>query len=307
MGKSYTYQDVEKAAHNIRKNVLKLTLERNGCYLAQACSSAEILATLYMKVLHFSKSKAPMQPGLFPGAPSRENMEYLQGAAYHGDLGAGYDRLFISPAHYAAPVYAALIECGRLAEDALDKFNRDGYAMEMIGANHTPGFETAAGTLAQAISTAGGTAHSRKLKNEDGRVFVFMSDGELQEGQLWEAIQALSFYKLDNFVLFVDVNGQQVEGLTKDVMNIEPIDKRFEAFGAKVITINGHDVKEIKKATTKGEKDKPLVILCKTSGTTDIPLLEEKKPYLHFIRLKTGEEYDKYKEFYDKYSFVKGE
>lgn len=295
---NYSNENIQIAANNIRKHVLKLTLERNGCYLSQACSAAEILATMYLGVLNISESKAPLIPGEFPGTPSKDNMDYLRGAEYHGDLKAPYDRFFISPAHYAAPVYAALVEAGRLAPEALNMFNRDGYAMEMIGANHTPGFENAAGTLAQAISIAGGTAHARKLKGENGKIYVLMSDGEMQEGQLWEAIQAAVFYKLDNLVLLVDVNGQQVEGKTANVMGIEPLDERFEAFGAKVVKVNGHNIKEIQDAMKQGEKNKPLVVLCYTSPTQGIPYLEERSPRLHFVRLKQGEEYDKYMKFY---------
>lgn len=298
MSKEYTTEEIQQAANNIRKHVLRLTIERNGCYLSQACSSAELLATMYLKVLNLSKSQAPNLPDKFPGTPSKDNMDYIQGADYHGSLKAPYDRFFISPAHYAAPVYAALIEAGRLAEDSLEMFNRDGYSMEMIGANHTPGFENAAGTLDQAISVAGGTAHARKLRGEEGRVFVMMSDGEMQEGQLWEAIQTAAFYKLDNLVLLVDVNGQQVEGTTTDVMSIEPLVDRFTAFGAKAVKVNGHDIEAIEDAAQQGEKDKPLVILCYTDPTQGIPCLNERRPILHFVRLKE-DEMEKYTKLYE--------
>lgn len=299
MSKNYSLEDVQKAANNIRKHVLKLTIERNGCYLSQACSAAELLATMYLRVLNISESTAPLLPEKFPGTPSKDNMDYIQGAFYHGSLKAPYDRFFVSPAHYAAPVYAALIEAGRLAEESLEMFNRDGYSMEMIGANHTPGFENAAGTLDQAISVAGGTAHARKLRGEDGKIFVMMSDGEMQEGQLWEAIQAAAFYKLDNLVLLVDVNGQQVEGTTSHVMGIEPLANRFTAFGATAIEVNGHDIEAIEAAVEKGAKDKPLVILCYTDPTQGIPYLNERRPILHFVRLKAGEEIEKYQKFYE--------
>lgn len=298
MSKDYTTEEIQQAANNIRKHVLRLTIERNGCYLSQACSAAELLATMYLKVLNLSESQAPKLPEKFPGTPSKDNMDYIQGADYHGSLKAPYDRFFISPAHYAAPVYAALIEAGRLAEDSLEMFNRDGYSMEMIGANHTPGFENAAGTLDQAISVAGGTAHARKLRGEEGRVFVMMSDGEMQEGQLWEAIQAAAFYKLDNLVLLVDVNGQQVEGTTTDVMSIEPLVDRFTAFGAKAVKVNGHDIEAIEDAAQQGEKDKPLVILCYTDPTQGIPYLNERRPILHFVRLKE-DEMEKYTKLYE--------
>ncbi|GCF93175.1 transketolase [Enterococcus florum] len=294
-----TIEEVQQAAHHIRKHVLRLTIERNGCYLSQACSAAELLSTMYLRVLNLTESRAPKLPEAFPGTPSKDNMDYIQGAEYHGELKAPYDRFFISPAHYAAPVYAALIEAGRLSPDSLEMFNRDGYSMEMIGANHTPGFENAAGTLDQAISVAGGTAHARKLRGEQGTIYVMMSDGEMQEGQLWEAIQAAAFYKLDNLVLLVDVNGQQVEGTTDDTMKIEPLAQRFTAFGAKTVEVNGHDIQAIEDATQQGEKDKPLVILCYTDPTQGIPYLNERRPILHFVRLKAGEEYDKYVKFYN--------
>ena len=238
--------EIQQAANNIRKHVLKLTIEKGGNYLSQACSSAEILASLYLEILNLSKCEVPdLMPGLFPGAPSRQNMDYLKGSTFHGSTKAPYDRFFVSPAHYASTLYSALIEAGRLNEKALEQFNSDGFAMEMIGANHTPGFETAAGTLAQTISTACGVAHARKMRNEPGKIVVFMSDGEMQEGQVWEALQTASHYKLDNVIVYIDINGRQVEGTTESNMNIEPLDKRVESFGATSLTINGNNIDQL--------------------------------------------------------------
>ncbi len=298
MSKNYSNEAIQKAAHNIRRHLLKLTIERGGCYLGQACSSAEILSTLYMRILNLGPSQGPVVPGAFPGVPTPDNMNYLKGSSYHGDPSADFDRFFVSPAHYASAVYAALVECGRLSEDAMEKFNVDGWSMEMIGAEHSPGFETTAGSLGQTISIAAGTAHSKKLKNERGRVFVFKSDGEFQEGQTWEALQAASFYGLDNLVVYVDVNGQQVEGYTKDVMNIEPLASRCEAFGARVVKVDGHDIEALTEAAKPQNDGKPLVVLAYTSATQGIPLLEERKPFLHFVRL-TAEEIHRYQAFYD--------
>jgi transketolase len=126
-----------------------------------------------------------------------------------------------------------------------------------------------------------------------------MSDGEMEEGQLWEAIQAAAFYELDNLVLLVDINGQQVEGETKKVMAIEPLEDRFTAFGAKAISVDGHDIQAIEEAAKQGEKNKPLVILCYTDPTQGIPYLNERRPILHFVRLKQGEEFNKYAKFYN--------
>lgn len=287
----------QRVADGIRRQVLELTIERNGCYLSQALSSAEILATLYTKVLNLGPSSAPMLPPPFPGVPGPENLAYLTGAAYNGPQSGDLDRFLISPAHYAVAIYAALVEVGRMDRDGLFQFNTDGSTVEMIGAEHSPGFELTTGSFGQALSQAGGIAMARRLRGESGRVFVFMSDGELEEGQTWEAIQALAFYKMDNVVVYVDVNGQQVDGWTKDVMNIEPISSRLEAFGASVITVDGHDVDELAAVAVSGEPGKPRFVLGYTNTSQGIPLLDERKPHLHFVRFKNDEEMARYRAF----------
>ncbi len=280
--------DVNRMAHGIRKRVLGLTLEKGGCYLSQALSSSEILATLYGKIMHMGPSEGESVPSI--GDPIRQNKGKLpSGGMYHGAVHAQYDRFLISPSHYAAPVYAALIEAGRMAPEALTQFNMDGSILEMIGEEHSPGFELTTGSFGQCISQAGGIAIAKKRKGDESRVFVFLSDGELQEGQTWEAMQALRFHKVDNLVAYVDVNGQQVDGYTKDVMHIEPLQSRFEAFGVKCVSVNGHDVEALYNASLQGEKDKPLVVLCYTDSCHGIPLLERRKPKLHYVRIPEEE------------------
>ncbi|WP_312470586.1 1-deoxy-D-xylulose-5-phosphate synthase N-terminal domain-containing protein [Neobacillus sp.] len=297
MSRKYSVSEIQNMANNMRKWILKLTIERKGGYLSQACSSAETIAALYTNIMNLSPSEAPTVPPKFPGVPGRNNMDYLTGAAYNGSTKAPYDRLIFSPAHYAVVVYSALVESGRMAPNSLDQFNVDGSTLEMIGAEHSPGFECTTGSLGQAISVAGGIALARKLKGEQGRIFTYMSDGEFQEGQTWEALQAASFYKLDNLVVFVDVNGQQLDGYTKDVMNIEPLSSRCESFGARVISVNGHDIEAIIKAAEPAEDGKPLVVLSYSNSSQGIPMLEERKPFLHYVRFKSEEEEQKYLEF----------
>ena len=290
-------EEARRVAHGIRRQVLELTIEKNGCYLGQALGTADILATLYTKVLNLGSSEAPRLPPPFPGVPGPGNRGYVTGAAYNGPQGDGYDRFLISPAHYAAAIYAALVEVGRLDRDGLFQFNTDGSSVEMIGAEHSPGFELTTGSFGQALSQAGGIAKARKMKGEDGRVFVFMSDGELEEGQSWEAIQALAFHKMDNVIVYVDVNGMQVDGWTKDVMNIEPITGRLLGFGATVVTVDGHDVEALAAAAEKGEKGKPHFVLAYTDPSKGVPLLEERKPHIHFVRFKSEEEKQQFKDF----------
>lgn len=285
----YSVADIRAAAKNIRKQILKIALDKGGCYLGQACSSAELIASLYMGILDMGPSIGNMDAQPFPGVPAPDNMDYPKGSLYHGAPAADKDRFFVSPAHYASVIYCALAECGRISPKAIEKFNVDGWNMEMIGAEHSPGFECTAGSLGQTISIACGTAHARKLKGDSGKVYVLLSDGEIQEGQVWEAFQATYFYKLDNLVVYVDVNGQQVEGATKDVMDMGDLARRLSAFGAEVVEIDGHDVDKLLAAAKTPHPEKPLVVLCDTSPSRDIPILEKRKPYLHFVGIGAAE------------------
>jgi len=219
------------------------------------------------------------------------------GGAYHGVPTPDLDRFLISPAHYAVAIYAALVEIGRMDPAGLKQFNVDGYTVEMIGAEHSPGFELTTGSFGQALSQAGGIALARRLKGHTGRTFVFMSDGELEEGQTWEGVQALAFYKMDNVVVFVDVNGQQVDGLIKDNMNIEPIDARLRAFGASVSVVDGHDVEALANAMKDQIAGKPHFILAYTNSSQGIPLLDVRKPNSHYVRFKDNTEIAVYQAF----------
>lgn len=265
--------------------------------MSQACSSAEILAALYGGSINLGSLAEPYEPPPFtavpaPGEPS------INGSVVYGEPTPESDRLIISPAHYALPVYAALIETGRLAEDALEQFNQDGSTVEMIGAEHSPGFETTTGSLSQALSQAGGIALGRRLKGETGRTWVFMSDGEFQEGQTWEALQALSHWKLDGVRAVVDVNQAQCDGPMDTVMSIEPLSERVQAFGASVDVVDGHDLDKLTGAMTR-DSDKPHVVLAYTNPTQGLPLLQEKAPMLHTLRFASEEERSRYVAAYE--------
>jgi transketolase len=273
-------------AENIRYRVFAHVMTNNGGYLSQACSAAELLATLYT-VANLAPLASPKIPEPFKQVPGK-GAAYLNGGDFHGEMGPDRDRIVVSPAHYALVVYAALIETGRLEESALDQFNKDGSTVEMIGAEHSPGFESTTGSLAQALSTAGGIALGRKIKGESGLVYVFMSDGEFQEGQTWEALQALAFHKLDNVRVIVDVNKGQCDGPMSEVMNIEPLSLRIRAFGCSVESVQGHDISTLAAALTK-PTGKPHFVLAYTDPVRGVPVLNERAPNLHYLRF-TGEE-----------------
>ncbi|MBN1798935.1 MAG: transketolase [Spirochaetales bacterium] len=246
-------------------------------------------------------STAPMIPPPFQGVPNINNPEYTTGAGYNGPCTPDYDRFFLSPAHYALVLYTVLIETGRMAPEGLTQFNQDGSTVEMIGAEHSPGFEMMGGSLAQTLSQAGGIALARILRNQKGRIWVFMSDGEFQEGQVWEAFQTLAHYGIDNLSVFVDVNGQQCDGEVKNVMGIEPLEQRLRAFGAFVLKADGHDPDALCTAAAADHADRPLVVLCYTDSCRGVPLLEQRRPLLHYVRFKNEAERREYATFLQKH------
>jgi len=282
--------EARRVAQGIRRRVLEHTLAQSGGYLSQACSSAELLATLYTRIMRIGPSEAPKLPRAFPGVPGPDNPHAFTGAAYNGPRRADLDRFFFSPVHYALVLYSALIEVGRLAPEALDQFNQDGSSVEMIGAEHSPGMEVTGGSLPQTFSQAAGVALGRKLRGETGRVWVFMSDGEFQEGQTWETFAAASFYELDNLGIYVDVNRQQCDGPMDEVMSIEPLSARLTAFGASAETVDGHDVAALAAAAEDWPTGKTRVVLAYTDPCRGLELLRSRAPRFHYVRFKNEAE-----------------
>jgi transketolase len=290
--------EAHRIADAVRLRVLDHTLKNNGGYMSQACSSAETFSALYTKIMNLGPSIAPAVPLPFPGAPSASNPNYLSGAGYNGAKSPELDRFIFSPAHYALVLYAVLIETGRMSPEGLDQFNKDGSTVEMIGAEHSPGCEVTSGSLAQALSQAAGIALARKQRGESGRVWVYMSDGEFQEGQTWEALHVMSFYKLDNMGIYVDVNGQQCDGCMCDVMNIEPLHAKLESFGMRVFNVDGHDLEALAAPAELASDGRPLVVLAKTDPCHGLPRLNSRIPKLHYLRFTSPEEREGYAQDY---------
>lgn len=292
---SPSWQDeARRVAAAIRRRALEHTIKNNGGYLSQAASSAEILAVLYSHVMKLGPSTAPLVPPPFAGVPGPHNPQAFTGAGYNGPKGPEYDRFIVSAVHYALIIYTALVETGRMAPEGLAQFNQDGSSVEMIGAEHSPGHEVTAGSLGQAISQAAGIAFARRVRAEKGRVWVFMSDGEFQIGQVWEALQTLAFHKLDNVGIYVDVNGQQCDGKMENVMNIEPLQQKLEAFGARVFKVDAHDVEALAAPAQLEPDGRPLVVLAYSDPCRGFPMLEERRPKLHYVRFTETSEKVRY-------------
>ena len=283
-------KSTEAVALGIRRRVFEHSIRNNGGYMSQACSSAEQLAWLYNEELRLGDPTLPMIPKDFAGVPSPNNTEYHTGAGYNGPASPELDRLFIAPAHYALVAYATLVETGRMAPEGLAMFNKDGSSVEMIGAEHSPGMEIHNGTLGVGFSTAAGLAHGRRLRGESGRTWVFMSDGELQEGQTWEAVQAASYHKIDTLYAIMDVNRQQCDGAMDTVMAVGDIKLKLETFGAAVVSIDAHDIDAMRRAVVTPHAGKPLIILANSCPYQGMSLLKQRFPRLHYVRFRSEAE-----------------
>lgn len=280
----------EAVANGIRARVFEHTIRNNGGYLSQACSAAEQLAFLYSEALNLGPSTLPLIPAPFAGVPSAANLGYVTGAGYNGPFDAMHDRLFIAPAHYALVAYACLIEVGRMAPEGLEMFNQDGSSVEMIGAEHSPGMEVHNGTLGIGLSTAAGLAYGRKQLGHSGQVCVFMSDGEVQEGQTWEAVQAAAHHGIDNLWAIMDVNRQQCDGAMEDVMTVGDIATKFRDFGAIVAECDAHDLAAMRAAKATPHKGRPLIVLAHSRPTQGMEHLMARFPRLHYVRFKSEDE-----------------
>jgi len=284
--------DVEQIARAVVCRVLEYTIKNNGGYLSQACSGSIILSTLYTRALRLGPSIAPPIPGPY-------HSSVHSGEGYNGDSAdLSLDRLIFSPVHYAVVLYSLLVELGRLDEKAFESYNVDGSTVELIGAEHSPGHSVTAGSLAQALSQAAGIAYARQLKKATGRVVVFMSDGEFEEGQTWEAMQMLVNHKI-NLVAVVDVNGQQCDGKMDQVCDIGDLSLKLQAFGADVSVVNGHDVNEIEMAV-KMQSTLPRFILCMTDPCYGIALMKSRAPKLHYVRFKDCQEKGQFEDALEK-------
>ena len=188
------------------------------------------------------------------------------------------DRFVMSKGHCSPAVYPVLALRGFFPVEELKMFRRiDGHMSGHVEMKHVNGVDMSTGSLGQGISTAVGMALAGKIQNKDYRVYSILGDGEVAEGQVWEAFMSAAKYKLDNLCAVVDVNGLQIDGRTADVMPSEPLDKKFESFGWHVIKIDGHDYEAIEKAFNEAKtvKGQPTMILAKTVKGKGISFMED--------------------------------
>ena len=189
---------------------------------------------------------------------------------------ADRDRFVMSKGHCSPALYPVLALRGFFPVEKLAEFRRIDAHMSGHVEMHVPGVDMSTGSLGQGVSVAVGMALAAKQMKKDYRVYSILGDGEITEGEVWEAMLTANKYKLDNFCAFIDVNGLQIDGPTKEVMPTEPLDKKFEAFGAHVIKIDGHDFQQIKQALewARACKGQYSVILAKTVKGKGVSFME---------------------------------
>lgn len=189
------------------------------------------------------------------------------------------DRFVLSKGHAAPALYAVLANKGYFPKEELKTLRK--FKSNLQGhpdMKKTLGVDMSTGSLGQGLSAANGMALAGKIGNKNYRVYTVLGDGELQEGQVWEAAMSASHYKLDNLVAFVDFNGLQIDGSNEEVMNVSPVDKKFESFGWNVIVIDGHDIEAIREALDKAKevKGRPTAIIAKTVKGKGVSFMENK-------------------------------
>ncbi len=225
--------DLRRLATQVRLSATRMVAIQGFGYLGQAFSSAEIFAVLF-------------------GA---------------GLVRPGRDRFVLAPGHYVIALYAAAAAVGLLDPRELESYGRDGALLEAIGTERTPLVDLVCGSLGQGLSGAIGFALAAHFAGEKRDTYVFVSDGEMQEGQTWEAAMfaAHNRYRMGRLVVVLDANGSQVDGAVPSVLPIEPLADKWRAFGWRVLEVDGHDVDALSKALASRSADcEPLVVIART-------------------------------------------
>lgn len=252
-------------AYHIRRNALLMGEVQGQGYIAQALDIADVLAATYFHAMSFKADDPDWE---------------------------GRDRFLLSNGHYAIAHYAALIEAGFIAESEMDTYGSDDSRLPMSGmASYTPGMEMSGGSLGLGLSIAVGKALGLKRKKSDARVFVLFSDGELGEGSVWEAVMSAAHHKLDNLIAIVDVNNQQADGPSTQMLGFEPLLEKMEAFGWFGQRVDGNDLDAVVAALDAAKAHplpQPRMIIADTLMGKGVPFLERRDKN-HFMRVDEHE------------------
>ena len=245
-------EELKNHASKIREGIIRGTYHAKSGHPGGSLSIADILTVLYFEEMNID-----------PKNPKMENR----------------DRFVLSKGHCAPALYATLAERGYFDMKEMENLRHLGHFLQgHPDMKRVPGVDVSSGSFGQGLSIANGMALYAKAENKDFRVYAVLGDGEIQEGQVWEAAMSAAHYKLDNLTIFVDNNNLQIDGTVDSVMSPYPIDKKFEAFGFNVINIDGHNYDEIRAAikNAKETKGKPTAIVAKTIKGKGVSFMENK-------------------------------
>jgi transketolase len=253
--KEYKISELEDIAKKLRRHAITMISEAASGHPGGSLSAADIVTALYFSVLKHDPNN--------PKWPDR-------------------DRFILSKGHAAPILYAALAECGYFPLDWLTTLRKTGTCLQgHTDSRLTPGVDVSAGSLGQGLSVGIGMAIAAKLDNKDFHTYVLLGDGECDEGQVWEAAMFAPNHKLDNITAIVDYNGLQLDGFTKDIMNLEPFIDKWRSFNWEVAEINGHDMAQVVDALkrAKASHGKPAVIVAHTVKGKGVSFMENNVDY----------------------------
>jgi transketolase len=247
-GTEWAVTDVRELALRIRLRAVRMVAPQGFGYLGQALSSAEQVAAVFARA----------RPGV--------------------------DRLVCSPGHYIIGPFAAAAELGLIGD--LSGYGQNGSPFEAIGTERSPVVDYTCGSLGQGLSAALGFALADRFAGSDARIFAMVSDGELEEGQVWEAALFAAHHRLDRLVVLLDANNSQVDGPVDSITTLEPIAAKWSAFGWQVWDLDGHDVDAVcaALAAAAAQRDRPSVLVCRTSTRHGLDCLPPDADG-HFIKL----------------------
>ena len=245
-------KELEKISNEVRKDIIKCVHSAKSGHPGGSLSIADVMTVLFFYEMNIDKNN--------PENPDR-------------------DRFVLSKGHCSPALYGVLAEKGFFDRNELAEFrNINSRLQGHPDMKHIPGVDMSTGSLGQGLSAANGMAIAGKLDNKDYRVYTVLGDGEIEEGQVWEAAMTSHKYKLDNLCVIVDNNNLQIDGTIEEVINPYPIDEKFKSFGFEVFEVNGNNIEDIMEALKKAKevKGKPTCIIAKTIKGKGVSFMENK-------------------------------